>query len=186
MKDKEYNELILKLREQKPILKNKESVHAKVMAQIQQNAPLYALHNNQIGGWMRVAASILLFIGIANLAWQELTIQNQRLALLTQTGVEHVSTVSEMECLETLDVWLESMKEEAPDFRMDGRTIYLTLDDLIYLKNKSSTFFYEVQRFLSALKKLYPDKYDAFITEGELKLSVWQLKHDYRVCQLFN
>lgn len=186
MKDKEYNDIIRKLREQKPVLKNKETLHAKVMGQIQTDARRHSIFNKQITGWIRVAASILLFVGIANLAWQELAIQNKRMALLSQANMEPIATVPEMECQESLVVLLENMREEAPDFKMDGRTIYLTLDDLIYLKNNNSTFFPEVQRFLSALKKLYPEKYDAFIANGELKLSVWQLKHDHRLCQWFN
>ncbi|MBI9065042.1 MAG: hypothetical protein JEZ14_23855 [Marinilabiliaceae bacterium] len=174
------------LRRLKPRLKNPEALRQAVLTEIKKNKHEEKKNQRKSSYLMRLTASILLLISIGNFAWQEgnmyyLRVQMQGRLMNTQ-GKGFV----DYECQQSLRSLLIEMEKSTLGQFTDGKTIIITVQQLLYLQENDSPFLPDVKNFLSALKKFYPEKYKQFNQEGVLKLSVWQLKHDYRLCQWFN
>jgi len=184
--DQMKNDYISQLHRHRPRLKNKEVLRQQVLGRIKQEDTKSSGFMLKYNGWVRIAAAVLLFVGVGNYAWQESNTHIMRLRLKAQLELSVPIEKIDSDCHESFRTLLGNIQAAIPGLMTEGKTVHLTITDILYLERTNSPILPEVKHFLSTLKKLYPDKYEKFFRRGELKMSVWQLKHDYRLCQWLN
>lgn len=180
------NDFMDGLRRSKPRMKNPEALQQAVLTEIEKNKHEKKKNQRKSLYLMRLTASILLLISIGNFAWQEANMYYSRVQMQGRLMNTEGKGFVDYECQQSLRSLLIEMEKSSLGEVTDGKTIIITIQQLLYLQENNSSFLPDAKNFLTALKKLYPEKYKQFNQEGVLKLSVWQLKHDYRLCQWFN
>lgn len=180
------NDFLDGLKRLRPRLNNPEAIRRSVLKEIEKDKYQEKRNRRKSIYLMRLTASILVLISIGNFVWQEANMYYSRAQMQERVIKNHGKSYVDYECQQVLRSFLFEIQKSTLGQYTDGKTIIITVQQLLYLKEIDSPFLPEVKDFLSALKKLYPEKYEQFNQEGALRLSVWQLKHDYRLCQWFN
>lgn len=170
------------LKRKRPMLRNKELLRDKVLAQISAKNKKQ-IHIRQL--WMRIAASVFIVLSLGTYSWFEIDTQIQRVQTLVSLNERNVSIEADLYCQYNMKALITMLNKVGLEHVSNGESIHLTRSDFDYLKSIDSVLVVDVETFLSGIQKLYPTQYQCYLYGEGLRLSVWQLKNDQRICNWF-
>ena len=172
------------LRKNRPQLKNPEALRREIENRISEMNSV-----NRSGSlrfyWIKVAATLLLLIGIGNYGYQEWTIRTAVLGLKIHKKVTVEDNLTYSSCKDEIQEMIGKLRYSPFYRRGEDRVYFFSLADVAYLEQVNSPYLGDVKAFMKVLENFYPDEYFMLMDKGETILPVKKLSKDDRVCELF-
>ena len=131
---------------------------------------------------LRRLAGILMLISIGSYAWFEATTQQSR-RLMQGNANEVYSTVNaDWPCRQTLNILMSALQKTDVILFNDDKML-LRRDRVLRLKEVNRPLYRQLIVLLKGVGQSHPQIYQAFLSGEEIRLSAWQLRKEYRVCE---
>lgn len=165
---------------QKPVLRNKEALRDNVLHQIELDSRLKA-GNKMI--WIRIAASLLVLLSVVSYIWMEASTQYSRFDTLGAINERIVIVKPDWNCRNNIMALLEAFNSSGFKLYMDEGAMLLDEAEVKQLQHSNEELYLSALSFVEAIKKHYPRLYQQYKSGESVRLNLWLLKEDQRLCE---
>lgn len=175
-----YENFLKQMKANKPCVEDKEALKDGVIKRLRDKK-----EQNFMMPLMRVAAGLLIFINVGYFAWLEVSTHQSRLAMQTKVASTK-PFVAEFQCRESIQTLIAAFNNSMSVEAVSPNKLSLQkklIDDLLVSDIK---LYEQIEKILLHMKLAYPQLWEAYNAGEVVKLSAWQMRREYKVCEWIN